>query len=124
MSTATLLLGVLSIIFPIFYSIITMQIFYMLINKNIMGDSVNYVNFAIYAGYTFFSSYFLILILGGTLGIIDLFRKQKFLHKENMKTLLGLALILFSLVVIGRIFIFSELFHFIIGGGNAPEFIN
>ena len=89
-----------------------------------MGDSVNYIDFVIYAGYTFFSSYFLILILGGTLGIIDLVRKQKFLHKENMKTLLGLACILFSLVVIGRIFIFSELFRFIIGGGNVPEFIN
>lgn len=105
---ATLTLGILSVIFPLFYSIVTVQIFSTLIGKNVISD------FVIYAGYAFFATYFVIIILGVVLGIIDLFKKPRLWHRENTKTLLGLAFIVFSIVVIGRIFVFSELFQAIL----------
>lgn len=116
MGLTTLIFGILSFIFPIFYSIAIVQIFHMLIRRNTLEErNIKLDDFVIYTGYAFFASYFVIIILGGTLGIIDLSKKPRPWHKENTNTIIGLALIFLSLIVIGRIFIFSELFHALIG---------
>ena len=99
----TLLLGISSILLPPFFS---------------FGNSLcvlltdgQCVSFILPLFYPFIGVYLLIIILGGALGVIDLCEKPRLLHKENTKTIIGLALIIFSLVTYGRIIIFSEFFQ-------------
>jgi len=109
MGTATLILGIVSVILPPFVSIATPLIM-MLISEWSRGY------FIINAAYAYTALYFVIVILGGALGIIDLLNKPSLWHKENKKTMIGLAFIILSLVFFGRIIIKSAFFqHMILG---------
>lgn len=103
----TLLVGIASVLFPPFFSFGN----YLLIL--LLGEKVLLL-LVPYAFYAFIGLYFVMIILGGALGVIDLCEKPRLVHKENTNTIIGLALIIFSLVTFGRIIIFSDFFQSII----------
>ena len=103
----TLLVGIASVLFPPFFSFGN----YLLIL--LLGEKVLFL-LVPYAFYAFIGLYFVMIIVGGALGIIDLCGKPRLWHKENTKTMIGLACMIFSLVTHGRIIIFSEFFQSII----------
>jgi hypothetical protein len=105
MGTATLILGILSILLPLFVNIATLLVV-ILISERYIGY------FLINAAYVYTAAYFVIVILGGTFGIIDLLNnKPRLWHKENMKTLIGLSFIILSLAFFGRLIIGNEFFQ-------------
>jgi len=107
MGKITLLLGIASVLLPPFFTFGS-YLCILLIGGPCLAVLVPY------GFYAFFGLYFVMIIVGGILGIIDLCGKPRLWHKENTKTIIGIACIVFSLIIYGRIIIFSEYFQSVI----------